>query len=215
MTKEHTQLEWILFNDSVLLQPMFSNKKLFESGDKRVSHKVLKETFTMDEYEDYKVGKIRTKPLVHSFIRQKCLGMEYGEYMELFGQGVEHVEGITYILHALRHHHYKLAVLTNEGEEFAKIKLEHSMLQNYFKKQVSSGNIGILQPEKGFYERALKILDARAEKCMLIDSDIKNLESAKDVGMDYIRYENPEQLEQKLRERSFIEKEGNIKMDYL
>lgn len=58
--------------------------------------------------------------------------------------------------------------------------------------------MGALKPSRRIYERALEIAQAQAASSLFIDDRERNLETARQFGMQTILYRNPAQLERDL-----------------
>jgi HAD superfamily hydrolase (TIGR01509 family) len=93
---------------------------------------------------------------------------------------------------------YSLAILTNEGKEWADRKIDNQKIRYLFKKIIISAELHELKPAKEFYLKALKILDVKPEECIFIDDQKKNCEAAEKLGIKSIIFENPTQLKKEL-----------------
>ncbi len=58
--------------------------------------------------------------------------------------------------------------------------------------QALSCELGVMKPEKAFFERALEKLGLAAEECLFIDDLEKNVVSARSFGMCALRHTEPE-----------------------
>ena len=61
-----------------------------------------------------------------------------------------------------------------------------------------SYKIGIVKPQKGIFEHALKELKLSASECVFIDDDEKNITAAKSLGFKAIHFKNNKQLAEDL-----------------
>lgn len=86
---------------------------------------------------------------------------------------------------------YDMHIITNGFEEVQSIKLEHSGLDKYFDKIITSEKAGHKKPSEGIYKYALKHTGARLEQSLMIgDNLFTDIKGARDFGMDQV-YFNP------------------------
>lgn len=89
---------------------------------------------------------------------------------------------------------YQLATLNNESLELNVHRIEQFKLRDYFSLFVSSCFVGFRKPEPEIYRLALNVTQCDASECVFIDDRALNVERARQVGMQAIRYQSPEQL---------------------
>ena len=61
-----------------------------------------------------------------------------------------------------------------------------------------SGEIGILKPERGIYDRHVEVFDLDPEACLFIDDSEKNVEGAIEAGWQAVHFTSAEKLRQDL-----------------
>lgn len=77
---------------------------------------------------------------------------------------------------------YKLAVLSNDVHEWADHLYRKHELDFLFDAKIISGAVGYRKPQKEIYECLLQRIGARANDCMFIDDNIRNLNAAIELG---------------------------------
>lgn len=86
---------------------------------------------------------------------------------------------------------YDMHIITNGFEEVQSIKMEHSGLDKYFDKVITSEKAGHKKPNEGIYKYALKHTGAQLEKSLMIGDNLNtDIKGARDFGMDQV-YFNP------------------------
>ncbi|HET7250683.1 MAG TPA: HAD-IA family hydrolase [Gemmatimonadales bacterium] len=93
---------------------------------------------------------------------------------------------------------YRLMTLNNESAELNSYRVALFGLRNIFIAFFTSCWMGALKPSRRIYERALEIAQAQAASSLFIDDRERNLETARQFGMQTILYRNPAQLERDL-----------------
>lgn len=192
-------IKWILFDQAnVQTHLVFSQRKIFRINKKRFRSEELEQIFNTPEYKLYSVGKTSEKDLISKYIKNNSMNLTVQEYIEFFKKGIEPIKGMEEILCALKSN-YRLAALINEGTEWAQYKFEVSGFRKYFDKIIISGDVGCAKPESKFFQKVLKIIDAKSEECIFIDDQKKNCEAAESLGIKSIIFQIPEQLKRELK----------------
>ncbi|WP_420582458.1 YjjG family noncanonical pyrimidine nucleotidase [Reichenbachiella sp.] len=94
-------------------------------------------------------------------------------------------------------HHFDLHIITNGFEEIQSIKMEHSGLDQYFDKIITSEKAGHKKPSAGIYKYALKHTGAVLEDSLMIGDNLgTDIKGARDFGMDQV-YFNPAKISHK------------------
>ena len=86
---------------------------------------------------------------------------------------------------------YNLYILTNGFKETQERKIQNCNLKIYFKKIITSEEIGYNKPRPEFFAFAVNSLNARKEECLMIGDDIEiDINGARNYGIDQV-YFNP------------------------
>ena len=118
----------------------------------------------------------------------------YGRWKEMLkGEIAETVE----ILHELKKK-FKIYGLTNWSSETFPVALERFDFLKLFDGIVVSGDENLIKPDKEIFHLLLKRYNLRAENCVFIDDNIKNIESATGIGFNTIHFTSAEDLKHKL-----------------
>lgn len=93
---------------------------------------------------------------------------------------------------------YRLMTLNNESAELNSYRVALFGLRDVFIAFFTSCWMGALKPSRRIYEQALEIAQAQAASSLFIDDRERNLETARQFGMQTILYRDPAQLERDL-----------------
>jgi 2-haloacid dehalogenase len=105
------------------------------------------------------------------------------------------IAGCVSILEKLKEHNqYRLVALTNWSAETWPIAVRMYDFLSHFEGILVSGKEKIKKPNPAIYELILARYGLIAEECLFIDDNLRNIEAAKKIGIQGIRFENPDQL---------------------
>jgi len=143
-----------------------------------------------------------TAELSARFPQYRELIRTYDErYLESIGGTVEPV---VRVIQALKAAGYPLYGLSNwPAEKFALVRPQYPIFEA-FDEIVISGEVKIAKPERAIFEALLRRSGRRAEECLLIDDSEANIQAAKELGFQAIRFQSPEQMEAELRARGIL-----------
>ncbi len=100
-------------------------------------------------------------------------------------------------------HSYRLALLSDHAREWATyIVTTHKFLDDLFVRKLFSYEIGSTKHEPRIFHILLDMLPAAPGQCLFIDDNPRNIEVARSVGIDSIRFLDAEQLREELLQRS-------------
>jgi 2-haloacid dehalogenase len=126
----------------------------------------------------------------------------YGRWEEMLGGPIA---GCVSILEKLKEHNqYRLFALTNWSAETWPFAIRKYDFLNHFEGIVVSGKERIKKPNPAIYELILTRYGLIAEECLFIDDNLRNIVAAKKMGVQGIRFENPDQLVAKLKELGIL-----------
>jgi 2-haloacid dehalogenase len=108
------------------------------------------------------------------------------------------VEGTSGVLYELKSRGYALYGLTNwSGETFPKVRHKFKFL-NDLKGIVVSGDEKLLKPDPAIYRLLMDRYDIIPSETLFIDDNYINVEAAKRLGFETIRFESAQQLREEL-----------------
>ena len=84
---------------------------------------------------------------------------------------------------------YVLVMFSNDVSEWSFYLRRKYRLDRFFSKYIISGDVELRKPNLRIYQRLLNELDAKGERCMLVDNSLRNLEPALKLGISTIHFE--------------------------
>jgi epoxide hydrolase-like predicted phosphatase len=96
------------------------------------------------------------------------------------------------------HRNYKTGLLTNAHHEFIDTLLAENNLAEIFDAVIVSSRLGIVKPNPQIFEYALEKLNVSAADTVYIDDLTRHIDSASELGMKTILFENFEQCKEEL-----------------
>ncbi|RYZ22426.1 MAG: HAD family phosphatase [Chitinophagaceae bacterium] len=126
----------------------------------------------------------------------------YGRWEEMLGGPIK---GTVDIFRRLKESgHYKIYALTNWSAELFPIALERYDFLHWFDGRVVSGEEKMRKPFPEFYRLTLERFGLDAANTLFIDDNLRNVKAAEELGIQCIRFESPEQLQQELSDREIL-----------
>jgi len=95
---------------------------------------------------------------------------------------------------------YKLALLSNQIEDWLGEKIKEHQLDQIFDVIVPSYKAKVAKPDIEIFKSVLQQLNMKPEECLYIDDKEKNIPPAKELGMKTILFKNIEQMKKELQE---------------
>jgi len=111
---------------------------------------------------------------------------------QFFGGDELDVELLAYI--GRLHQAYKTSIISNAMNGTRALIEGAWEMTPLFDAIVLSGEVGVMKPDPRIYQLALARLDVQPEQAVFIDDFQHNIDGARAVGMQGIRFRSPEQL---------------------
>lgn len=181
--------------------PKYLYRKIFK--DETEMNYFLEKICTPEWNEEQDAG--RTLKEATEILIQQHSGHEenirayYNRWQEMLG-GV--IEGTVEIFIKLKESKkYKIYALTNWSAETFPIAMEQYELLSWFDGVVVSGTEKNRKPFPEFYQILLDRYDVKTEEAIFIDDNLRNVDAAKKLGLDAIRFTAPGALNEELLTR--------------
>jgi 2-haloacid dehalogenase len=195
---------WDLGNVLVDWKPEYLFRKLISDPEKRKFF--LQNICTNDWNENQDAGypiQKATEEMVEKYPEWKeYIEAYYTRWTEMFSGPIE---GTVEIFRKLREQtplrHY---ALTNWSGELFPIALKLFPFFHWFDGRVVSGEEKMRKPTNEFYHLLLSRYQLAADEVLFIDDNERNIKAAEALGIRSIRFHNPEQLENDLREEGLL-----------
>ncbi len=116
----------------------------------------------------------------------------------VFRQSVPYPESLEVARAAAESGRYLMATANNEGRELNEFRIERFGLRQEFETFFCSCYLGLRKPDPNFYRRILEIVQREPEECLMIDDRPENLDPARELGLQSVRFRSAQQLRREL-----------------
>jgi len=138
----------------------------------------------------------------HRFPAHRALIQAYEERWEETLAGP--IQPTVEILHELRQAGHRLYGLTNwSAETFALVRYKYEFF-SWFEAIIVSGEEKLAKPDPRIFLVMLKKINQTAGECLFVDDSPANIQAARELGLQTIRFESPEQLRMALIDRGLL-----------
>ena len=114
-------------------------------------------------------------------------------FTDHYSAGLSHNEGLVAFLRHARGAGYRLALLTNNVQEWEPRWRPRWPIDELFETVVDSGFVGMRKPDRAIYELTLDRLGLPAEACVFIDDLEHNVVAAREIGLHAVHFRHTEQ----------------------
>ena len=198
-----TEIKNVIFDlGGVLIDwnPEYVYLEVFK-GDREKMKWFFDKICTMDWNENQDAGyplqqateeRVKLFPEYEEWIR-----IYYGRWEEMLGKQIDGT--VTILKQLIDNPNYKVVALTNWSAETFPIALERFDFLHWFEGIVVSGTEKMRKPFNEIYELTLNRFNIEASQSLFIDDNARNIEAAKKMGINTIRFNNPTQLKSELK----------------
>jgi 2-haloacid dehalogenase len=163
-------------------------------------HRFLGEVCTMDWNLQQDLGRtwdVAIQELTAQFPDEAELIAAYSERWQEMVPG--EITGSVAILDALKDAGVPLYAITNfSSEKFEETKLRFPFLASSFKDIVVSAEERLLKPDRRIFEILVERNNLIPSGCVFIDDSLKNVEGARNAGLEAIHFTGSDKLRQEL-----------------
>jgi len=118
---------------------------------------------------------------------------EMHSFKEIYFEALEPNPGMIELMRELKQDGYRMAMLTNNVQEWEPLWRSMLPVDEIFETVVDSGFVGCRKPESKIYRITLDRLRLPAEACLFVDDVKVNCEGAEKAGMTAVHFEDNEQ----------------------
>ena len=184
--------------------PKLLYNKLFDSEEK--TNHFLEHICTLAWNEEQDAGRsleAGTKALIEKYPQHKTeIEAYYSRWEEMLNGPIEGTVEIFKKLRATGK--YKFYALTNWSAELFPIALREFDFLNWFDGIVVSGDEGIRKPEAAFFQILFDRYEVKPANAVFIDDNLRNVEAARKLGIESIRFTSPAELEKELKKLNIL-----------
>lgn len=191
-------IKWILFDfGNVIVNHVFEGKDKYWLNGNVFPGPDMELIYSLPEYKEFSKGNLTEKEFITKFLEISELNLTISDLIQIYEKDISITLGMRDLLESL-HTNYSLAILTNEGKEWADRKIDILGIRRLFDEIITSADLHKLKPEKDFYIKALGIINSNPEECLFIDDLARNCEVAESLGIRSICFSNVEKLKKDL-----------------
>lgn len=127
---------------------------------------------------------------------EELIRMYYGRWEEMLGEAID--ETVAVLKQLIDSKKYKVVALTNWSHETFPIALKKFEFLHWFEGIIVSGEEKTRKPFKDIYELTLNRFNIKAENALFIDDNLRNIEAAKEFGINSIHFKTADLLKTQL-----------------
>ncbi|MGO9096855.1 MAG: HAD family hydrolase [Bryobacteraceae bacterium] len=149
----------------------------------------------------FEVGQIPPQEFAAQLSAVLGLDVDYARFRELWSSIFLPETLISErLLEGLRRRYRMLLLSNTDAIHFPWVRETYPLL-GHFDDYVLSYQVGAAKPDARIYQAAIQRAACQAEECFFTDDIPSNVEAAKLVGLDAVRFENAAQIERELKAR--------------
>lgn len=179
--------------------PKYVYRQVFNGDEAKVDW-FLNNICTHAWNEEHDAGQLieeGNKVLIKQYPEHEQLIRTYYErWHKMLGGSIN--EGVKILNKLKKSGNYNLYALTNWSAETFHVAIERYDFLQLFEGIVVSGKEKTRKPFRKIYEIILDRYDLAPENCVFIDDSIRNVEAAKELGINAIQFKNSRQLTNEL-----------------
>jgi len=201
-----TMTKFIIFDlGQVLVKVLFPEFLQKFAAEFRINPSEITDIRHNGAHIDFMVGKIRPEEFHQKTCKHFNHDISIKKFKTLWLQMLgDEIVGTGLIIDELDKKNYNLALLSNvDPWHFDQCEGTFSVL-NKFPKKFLSYKMKMKKPGLEIYQQVAKELDAKPEECLFIDDLLENVEGAKQVGYETIRFIDSGQLHGELVNRGIL-----------
>ncbi len=152
-----------------------------------------------NNWAQFKLGEISENQYLDNIVKALKISLKFKKIIKksLRNQFVL-IGGTQKIVKKLRGK-YILGVISNHAKEWIDYCKKHYEIDGLFDSILWSYDIGLAKPDPKIFKLMLKRLNLKAQECLFIDDQLRNIESARKLGFQTIQFQNPAQLKKEMR----------------
>jgi epoxide hydrolase-like predicted phosphatase len=98
------------------------------------------------------------------------------------------------------HQTYKTALLSNAWDDQREVIAERWHIEDAFDVIISSSKVGMVKPDRRIFELTLERLGVDANQAVFVDDMARNVDAARDMGMNAIRFQTTVQVRREIEQ---------------
>ena len=198
-TKENEtkcKIETIFFDVGGVILVDFIDRKIIDLAKKyqKDPAKLLKSKAEHRPLAD--LGKISDPQFWKNILDDN--GIKATEDDWVFDSYMQPIDGVLDIIKSLKRNGYRIAILSNDSKEMSAERRQKYQFDSIFNDVIISSEHGVIKPSPEIYRIALKRMQSLPENCIFVDDRQENLNTAAEMGIHTILFQNAEQLKNEM-----------------
>ncbi|MFX1236238.1 MAG: HAD family hydrolase [Promethearchaeota archaeon] len=199
----------------VMVQKSFAFKNLIEiiKHDQKIKSDFQQDPVFRETRKKLSSGQINAREFLECIFNDHCTPIQENEsalppkkvnidyylelWFQLYSKFVHLSSEMEEIVTRLHKAGYTVSLISNTFDIHAKSN-ELKGFYDIFDNVYLSNEIGLIKPDKKKYEHVLEKLDAKPNHCVFIDDKLRNLITAREIGMIVIKFESIELFKKQL-----------------
>jgi len=152
-------------------------------------------------WHDWQEGRMSSAEWHEHLMRRLNLSLSYRQFRDAWNLVLDPELILTESLFAELSTRCRLALLSNTDPIHVECLEQHFTFGRHFPVRIYSCNVGASKPSPIIYGRALEALGVAAVEAVYVDDIQEFVDAAREMGMDAIRFDTRDLLEDELRRR--------------
>lgn len=150
-------------------------------------------------FDQLMLGQITEDVYWEAIIKKNFWNISAKDLKEAIRKNFKEVRGTRKIIEDLRQKGYKLGLLSNHAKEWVEYCEITYKYHKLFNKTLYSYQAKLVKPNKKIFKQILQKLRVKPTECLFIDDYIKNIETAKQLGLKTIHFKSAPALARELK----------------
>ena len=164
----------------------------------KISIKSAERGLHIKELTDLFEGKVSENEYWRKVIKVNKWNIKVNQLKRIVRDNFQEIHGVRETIERLRRKGFKLGLLSDHSKEWIDYCEKKFDFHKLFNSILYSFEVSVCKPNKKVYQLILDRLNAKPKECLFIDDSVRNIKSAKSLGINTIRFQNPEQLKKEL-----------------
>lgn len=171
---------------------------------KRLNITMSNPDLMIPELEQLFHGEITEEAYWEALVKKYDLKIGIDELKKIVRENFQEIQGTRPIIEKLKDKGYRLGLLSVHVKEWVDHCEKEFDYHKLFHSRMYSFEVAVCKPEKRAFQLILDELKVTPEECLFIDDSPRNIISAKEMGIEVIHFQTPEQLHRDLQKLNIL-----------
>jgi len=169
-----------------------------------IQAKIIEKQLHDENLNDLFNGEITEDDYWNKIIVQNNWNVDAGLLKEIVRKNFREIKGTRDVIKNLKESGYKLGLLSVHTREWIDYCEKKFKYHNLFDVVMYSFEVGISKPYTKAYQLLLSKMDTTPSDSLFIDDSLKNVNSAKKLGINSVQFYNVDQLKRELKKLNLL-----------